>query len=117
MRACIYSGRVDYRGIEENLTLFVAPLQFVRDSVAIEAAREDWVFYVLDTEGMSPMDELSAIQDTAKLVRSFPNRCIVIWSNHTWERFKTVEEDAAYSANCLRCDIPGWVEKLTINIK
>lgn len=117
MKACLFSGLGNYQEMEESLSLFVAQFEFTREVRPDTMYGRSWHLYVCDTVGMRPLDEIVVLEEVAKMVRLWPKKAICIWSEATWDRFKQIDPEAAALPNCLRCDVPGWVEKMTINVK
>ena len=114
---CLFSGQGDYRSMEEYLTMYVSRFRFEREIRPFMMAYRDWALYVVDTRGMSASHKFENLTALAKLIRSYPARTVAIWSLETWEDFKSLEPEAAYSRNCLFCDSPDWVEKLVKSLK
>lgn len=117
MKACLLSGIGDYLEMESNLQMYVERFTFEREVKPRELFGTKWHFYVVDTAGMLPLNEIRILEDVADLIRKWPKKAIVIWTEYTWGRLCEIDREAAAMPNCLRCDIPGWVEKMAKNVR
>lgn len=117
MKACLFSACGNYQEIEESLLLFVGRFEFTREVRPDNMYGRSWHLYVVDTSCMLPLNEIVTLESVAKMVRLWPKKAICIWTEHTWNRLKELDPEAAAMPNCLRCDIPSWVEKLNANCK
>ena len=117
MKALLLSGVGNYQEIEENLTLYVHRFEFEREVQPHTIYGRKWHFYVVDTTGMRPLDEIRVLEEVAKMIRLWPKKAIVIWTEYTWGRLCEIDREAAAMPNCLRCDIPSWAEKMAKNAR